>query len=287
MATNNKNKENLACDVDDDPTQEFEIPTGLRRAAGSHAPEIELDENTYDIDESSDPSGNLSKLELKTTVRTQVERIGNLEYELELLTSRHRGTSEELKAREEIANALNDEAVQARDALETAETAQLALGEEHETLTSALDELSERASRLDVENVDLREQLALSVNEANLLGRTLSSQELQLRDLEADLQSANLARESQLSIDKESSQRTTELASELDGARTELADLRDYVDRRKAEWDKQNSELSNLPSRTGANKNQGRESSNKVERLEADIAAAQARLEDTKERLKQ
>ena len=287
MANDKKKNESLRGEVDDDPTLEFEIPASLNQAGEMPAPEIELDENTYDIDQPTDPSANLSKSELKLTVRAQADRIGELEYELEQLTSRHRGLSEELKAREEIATTLNGEAARARDALRKAEATIRSRYKDHETLKSALDRTNERVSNLDRENKTLQEQLAESKQQADALKGQLDTQERIVRKLEADLQAARHTSETRTSSDKETNQRVAELQAQLDSAKSELSDLRNYVDQRKAEWDERDNELADVSTGRAPDERQDEEVAEQIAALKSELASARAQSQENRTRLKQ
>ena len=287
MATDKKNTDSLRGEADDDPTLEFEIPAALKRDGALPAPEIELDENTYDIDEPADPSANLSKSELKQTVRAQADRIGELEYELEQLTSRHRGLSEELKARVDIANTLNDEASSARDALHAAEAAIRSRNEEHETLKSALDRTNERASELSRENKALLEKLTESSKQTDTLRSQFDGQVSKIRQLENDLRASQHASENRKTTDKEAGRQAAELRTQLDRAKSELADLRSYVDQRKAEWDERDKEITGVSTTETPDGFEVEALSEQVASLQAELAAARSQADDNRARLKE
>jgi chromosome segregation ATPase len=287
MSTDKKKTEDLRAEVDDDPTLEFEVPAGLRHAGNSPEPEIELDENTYDIDEPSDPSANLSKSELKLTVRAQADRIGELEYEFEQLTSRYRGLSEELKAREEIANTLNDETARARNALREAEAAIRSRTEEHETLQSALDRSNERASGLEHENKALQEQLADVRNQAEGLRSQLDGQDRTTRKPESDPRVTLRSNETRQSSDDKASQRVSELQTHLDAANAELADLRNYVDQHKVEWDRRSEEQTDSSTSRSAGEHRGAGYSEQAATIKGEPDSARSQIEKIRASLKE
>ena len=286
MANDKNNTDSLRDEVDDDPTNEFEIPTMLQSAGDLPAPEIELDEDTYDIDEAAHTAANLSKADLKSTVRAQADKIGELEYELEQITSRYRGLSAELEAREEITNTLNDEALRASDALLRAEEAIQSRDEDHEILQSALDQAREQAADRNRENDVLQKQLAQSKEKTSSLNRQLDEQDARIRKLEDDLQTERHANDARTSSDEESDRRVVALQAQLDTAKAELADLCNYVDKRKAEWDERERAATTAST---ARDHVGRESrveSEQVNMLKSKLASARSQIDESRAKLK-
>ena len=154
MANKNKNPDKLVASIDTDSTSEFEVKR-LLRAMRDDGPEIEVDEQTFDIDDHQAGLNSYSRAELRALLTERETELENLRYQYEQINSKHRGLDEELKARVEITDDLNAKSAHAEE------------------------RISELIGKLDVE-----------VNDRNALRNDLDRSTARTEDLEAQLLSA-------------------------------------------------------------------------------------------------
>ena len=179
------------------------IPT-LTQAVGVPTEQLEVNQNTVDVDDCPDAIDSLSKSDLQHAVRKQRKTINELEFELEQRDVRVRGLRKELAVREEITSSVNEEVREAQKQVVNAADKLESMHNELTSLRAALDKANDRSLKLEEEVAQTRDA----------------------------------ARDRSLQI--------TELQHQLRSTLSELSDLRNYVDGRKEEWQKSESEMQKL-----------------------------------------
>ncbi len=109
MTNKNNKSDNLVDATDPDATAEVEV-RGVLRSMRTDSPEIEVDEQTFDIEDHHAGLNQYSRAELRTLLTERETELENLRYQYEQTRSRRRGLDEELKARIEITDDLNAQA---------------------------------------------------------------------------------------------------------------------------------------------------------------------------------
>lgn len=117
MANKNKKSDNLVDATDPDATAEVEAKRVLR-AMRNDSPEIEVDEQTFDIEDHDAGLNQYSRPELRALLTERETELENLRYQYEQTRSKRRGLDEELKARIEIAEELSAQTVRSQERID-------------------------------------------------------------------------------------------------------------------------------------------------------------------------
>lgn len=233
MASENNNLNNLASETDAstvDNTSELEI---LSIDLMPTEEELELDAKTFSLEIGED-DGELDSLQ--SDLRSKDERISNLQFDIEQLRARWTGLEKEISAREELTEMLQaDLRVVQEELTEKEDLVDRQLGE--------ISTLAEKVESLQVSNRDAKAAAAEYDAERQELKRKTEQQDAALADLREKL------RETEALVPPPDDPRDRIIAE----TRQALDELNTYVDGRKAEWERQNSELTALKAElTGA-----------------------------------
>ena len=242
--TNDKNKNNkLVSAYDDDPTANLEILREEACISDESGQNVEADSDVHIIDfermESEGDSASDTIASLKLDLQSRAESIGKLQVDIEQLRSRGMGLEKEIEVREEVTDTL---------------TAHLKLAHENQSKTGNLlkkreKEIESLTSRLSGQEQSLEES-ARRIEQSRM--DELES-ESRVKEIQAQLNAteerlATLTEESRAgrSEQEQNSVRVRTLSGEVDGLQKELAasrttvsELQQYIDGRKADWDKQ------------------------------------------------
>lgn len=182
---------------DDDPTAELEALT-VRHAFGPKDPELESEENTFDIEKlDGEIHDGVSVANLKSDLKMRSETIERLQFDIEQLHSKWLGLETEIKAREEVTSNLNAELKSVERKLERKETL---LGKRDATITSLKDEirdyenrvteLQQLADRYLAEKTELEagDEITLARQEITKLNGVITKQAAELRDVSSQQQ---------------------------------------------------------------------------------------------------
>lgn len=236
MANKNKNTKKLVAHTDDDPTSEFEIPDFLRSPQRNFEPEIEVDEQTFDIDDVQTSPHGRSRAELKSALSEQAKLVEVLNFEIEQLSSRRRGLEEELKARKEITDNINSEVQESRIQLGEAVRALETRNEEYDSTKTALNKANSLIERLNDTTSGLKIATKDFKRKIKSLESDLATGKKRYVALEKELRNKPKSTKISANTSEKSDNRVSARKLELETARTDLADLRNYVDGRKGEW---------------------------------------------------
>ena len=267
MASDN-NINSLANDAADVDTSELEI---LSVDLIPTDEELEMDADTFSLEEHGPDVQTVSSLQ--SDLRSRDERISTLQYDIEQLRSRWSGLEKEIEAREELTALLQADLKAAhkklsekdRDLgklqreiedlskrLEGSETAAATAAEEAETLAKKID--AEKASGED--SVDaLQTELDKSLAEAAEQRERADAISLELETLRERIAS-----------DQPPEQRYLD-------ARQEVAELRDYIDGRQADWTRQEEEIERLTNELSERRDKLVKRERELSRLEANLGS--------------
>ena len=246
--TNDNNKINeLVSEQDEDPTVEIEplSEEACVELGSGQQIEAESDANTFDFDQlgSDVEDADATIAQLKLDLRSRAESISKLQFDVEQLRSRWTGLEKEVKVREEITNTLTGELNLAHRKHSTTENLLRKREDEIEILTSKLSgqEQSLEDFARQIEHAGKNEQ------ESESRVKEIQSRLSAAGDKLAVLTKDNLAGRSE---QQETSIRIKSLTGEVDDLQTELAASRSslsglqmYIDRRNADWEKQQAQI--------------------------------------------
>jgi chromosome segregation ATPase len=244
MANDNNNNKTTASQVDEDPTAEFEIPANLLNHPRAYSPEIEVDEDTYDFEGDDAEERHLSGAALKQKLRMRQQRIDDLEFELEQLRAKHRGATEELSAREDIAITLGSAAEAARQLQAEAEAELNKVREELDALKSASERASESRSTLNDENQVLKASAVESERQIESLKEQLNAQDLKISQLQSDLSAGSRKSAQQPDTDEHAQSEIERLRSDLHKARDQVTELQAQIDSHLTQWRERENQIS-------------------------------------------
>jgi|GEM_PF-724383 len=246
MTNENNNTNELVDRSDDDPTSEFEIPESLRNFGNDFAPEIEVDEPTFDIDELPPDARHRTRVDMEAALAEQSQQIEALNFEIEQLVSRNRGLEAELEARKEIADDFSREAEESRNAISSAARSLETKDEEVKKAHAELENANSLAERLKDKTSEL--ELAAKEYERKIkaLEDNLAASEKNFAALERESGKQQEAARNRPAVAGSQSDEVKSLKKDLHGAHTQLEDLRGYVAGRKDAWAELNAELARL-----------------------------------------
>ena len=182
MTNENKTTNRLVAPSDDDPTSEIEIPEVIGHTIREFEPEIEVDEDTYDIDELEAENAGRSRTDLVAAVEVHAAAIAELEFEVEQLRNKRRGLEKELSVREEITADINYQIRELQRQLADVEKDRRQRNEKNESLASDLETARALSADLEREAAELK----LVVDDGQI---KIQSLEQDLEDREAKLDS--------------------------------------------------------------------------------------------------
>ena len=246
MTNENNNTNELVDRSDDDPTSEFEIPESLRNFGNDFAPEIEVDEPTFDIDELPPGTRHRTRVDMEAALAEQSQQIEALNFEMEQLLSRNRGLEAELEARKEIADDFSREAEESRNTISSAARSLETKDEEIKKAHAELENANSLAERMKDETSEL--QLAAKEYEGKIkaLEDNLAASEKKFAALERESEKKQKAAQNRSAVAGGQSEEVKRLKKDLHSAHTQLEDLRGYVAGRKDAWATLNAELARL-----------------------------------------
>jgi len=271
MANKNKNKEKLVSLTDDDPTAEFEVSSLLQNIRDGFEPEIEVDAQTFDIDNQHSDLNGKSRIELISALKNQAAVAEEMKFEIVQLQGRQRGLEEELKAREDISVNVTDEIRETGTQLEKTLHDLDASNNENSALQRSLEKANKLAEHLD----DKSHGLNIAAKEYRRKIRTLesdfSASEKRVIALQKDLEKKQTIVKTSRQKKKNADEQGSPLETELRDTRSDLAGLRSYIDGRKDEWHRLETELGNT-------RNQLADSRTEIERLSGKFDTQTAQL---------
>jgi chromosome segregation ATPase len=243
MANKNKNKESLIAASYEDANSRSEISALLRPMSDAARPEIEVDAQTFDIDEKNSEANGLSNAELKAALQEQTSLNEELNFEVEQLHGLQRGLQEELKAREEIANHIYDDRKEARASLKNTICDLELRTEECQKLQVVLDNADKRSQRVNDETSSLQIAAKEFKREIRSLKSDREKNKKKIAVLENELKTRQDSTTKQGRKFSAGGQRRSPVEYELQNFRTEIAELRTYVDGRKRDWAQMDADL--------------------------------------------
>lgn len=147
---NEKNNMNELVAQDDDPTAELEALDAVRLTA--HDEDLALESASGTCGYRQDDTGAAEIGELQSDLKARSEMIARLQFDIEHLRTKWNGLETEIKAREEIAETLNRELVEARETIELTERG---LRERDLQLEALKTDLGQRDADLQALRVDM------------------------------------------------------------------------------------------------------------------------------------
>ena len=271
MTNDNKKINKLVSEQDDDPTVELEplSEEACVQLGSVQQVEAESDADTFDFDQlgSDVEDADETIAKLKRDLQSRAESISKLQFDIEQLRSRWTGLEKEVKVREEITSTL---------------TAELKLAHRKHSATEKLLRKREKEIESLTSNLSGQEQsLEESARQIEEAGKSERESETRVREIETQLNAAGdklaaLKKENNAgrSEQQETSVRIRSLTGEVDklqaelaASRSSLSDLQQYIDRRNADWDKQQQQI---------NDNRDR-----IEQLTTELANASTKLRDS------
>ncbi len=242
MASDNNNIKSLAADAPESDTSELEvlsvdlIPTDE---------ELEMDADTFSLDERPVPVGSVESL--RSDLRSRDERISSLQFDIEQLHARWTGLEKEIEAREELTSMLQADLKAAHKSLRSKEREIGQLNRRIDSLTNDLDTATrpdeERATlehEIDALREDRRDDAAkIEALETELEAIRAEAQHSARRESDDAVSTGEGALRQQRRIDElEAGERTLEanlgrLDAMLKVARSENADLKTRLSKAK------------------------------------------------------
>lgn len=243
MANKNKKIESLVDPRKADLVTEFEVIPTLTQRVNVPVAELEVDDDTYDIERSNADIDASSKSEMAKALKGQSRKIEELEFELEHARVRRRGLAKELEVREEITQNITNELRAAKQQIRNAvsESVLAELNDQLKSRQSQIESLSRDLEASHKENLQLRDTLKRDVDaEINLVQDKMAEQEGELaaRAQEIDRlkkdnirfeeysNSLRIQLQDQISAGRVFTTMRRQMESNLDDARCEIGDLR-------------------------------------------------------------
>ncbi|MGI9205545.1 MAG: FHA domain-containing protein [Woeseiaceae bacterium] len=298
MANKNKKSDNLVDSTDTDSTEEVEVKRVLR-AMRDDGPEIEVDEQTFDIEDHDAGLDQYSRAELRALLTERETELENLRYQYEQIRNKRRGLDEELKARIEITDELNAQSVLTEERI----------GELTDKLDTETSDRKALRSELDI-SIEAIKDLETQLSEAlQNLGETTQKFEAEADDREnlqsqldkvsEDLDSEGKDRQSLQQRLDEAVKNAEHLKSQSISAETRLeeAEQKIIAEAEKREdlvqkFEAEAKERDNLAEQLDAAIKDGQnlqqrldESVEHAEHLKTESQSAEARLDDTLQKL--
>jgi chromosome segregation ATPase len=244
MANKNKNINELVAD-ENDRTTELKILAWDLHAVREDS-DLESDADTFDYIDSTrtESAGDETISELKSDLQNRSETIDRLQYDIEQLRAKWAGVESEITARQEITERLNHDLKNASEKrgqinrkLKTRDKTVKSLKAEIKSLKAEVrkrdgdfqniqetaTELETRISQGETTEEQLRSSLESSLEESARI-------ESELRELQEELKSAK-------NIDERSQREIAAVRQTLAEAQQATAELQQYVDGRRADWD--------------------------------------------------
>lgn len=270
MASDNNKIKHLAAEAPEGPTSEIEI---LSVDLMPTEEELEMDANTFSLDEDGSDSSNVATLQ--SDLRSKDERISSLQFDIEQLRARWTGLEKEINAREELTEILQTDLKAAHKAL-AAKDKQLARNER---------DLSALTAKLDA---------AMSAREAadqRLTEVERNFDELSKNSAEESEQIVNLTKELEAAAALQPAGDRYE--QEIAESRLAIAELNSYIDGRRDDWERQTVELESLTAglteknrRIGEQVEQLAATESKLNSVDAERIRVSDRLKDKQAQLK-
>ena len=285
MANTNKNSKKLVSATDEDPTSELDMPGALTRSSDEFPPEIEVDAQTFAIEDADVESQGQSDAELRRVLRSQSTVIDELSFDIEQLRGRRRGLEEELKAREEIAANVNIELKESRARLSEAIRDLESRNEEFRLTNQALKKSDRQIERLNDANNGLKTEAAEFKRMINSLESNFNASEARATALESELRILQETIESSRLQYHNSDGRIAALEKELNSSNSDLVDLRNYIDGRKAEWSSLETELAEASEQLSTQRQETDRLSREVDERNSQLADSREQCIKTSEQL--
>lgn len=246
MANKNKKLESLVDSRKAALETEFEAIPTLTQRVNVPVAELEVDDDTFDIERSNADIDSSSKSEMAKALKDQSRKIEELEFELEHARVRRRGLSKELEVREEITQNITSELRAAKQQVRNA-VSESVLAELNDQLKKRQDQIESLSRDLEAshkETLQLRESLKRDVDaEIDLIHDKMAEQEGELaaRAQEIDRlkkdntrfeeysNSLRIQLQDQISAGRVSTTMRRQMESNLDEARCEVGELRQQL----------------------------------------------------------
>lgn len=278
MVSDNNNINNLASASDDETTTELEALADTFRPDPDHDEELEADASTFEFEDLSDAPAtddDESIRVLRADLMSRTESVNRLQYDIEQLRIRWTGLEKEIKAREQLTDNVNEELRRARRKLARTRKALRRREEENRELADALEGKSAELEQASVQIERLREAAREAEGSGNALQAQIDEQQQTITRLQEQLKldEADQARREQRALSRVSEVQT--LQGQLAAARLSVAELRQYLDGRKRDWDRQQQALLDNEETIAG---QERE----IERLQQELARQVGQLADEK-----
>ena len=246
MANKNKKLESLVDPQKAALATDFDVIPTLTQRVNVPVAELEVDDDTFDIERSNAGIDASSKSEMAKALKDQSRKIEELEFELEHAQVRRRGLAKELEVREEITQNITSELRAAKQQIRNA-VSESVLAELNDQLKNRQGQIESLSRDLDAsheENLQLRETLQRDVDaEIDLVQHKIAEQEGELaaRAQEIDRlkkdntrfeeysNSLRIQLQDQISAGRILTTMRRQMESSLDDARCEIGDLRQQV----------------------------------------------------------
>jgi len=249
MANENKNTNKLVSEEDDDPTAELEVlpesasaeSVADRDIEAARAVETESDANTFDFDKLENDLGDADKTisRLKSDLKSRAENISKLQFDIEQLRLRWTGLEKEIEVREQITEKLSDELKVAQKKQSKTDKLLLRRTKEIDSLKKTLSRheqsLEEAAQRLKKAS----EQEQESDSRAAEIQSKLDVAEERIAALTQESLAERTAKEEAMAQVRSLSDELENHKKELIESRASVSELQQYIDQRKSDWDKQ------------------------------------------------
>jgi chromosome segregation ATPase len=237
MTNKNKNINELVTD-DDDPTAELETLSVDQLALRADS-DLESDANTFDYIESTrtGEAGDETISELKSDLQNRSETIDRLQFDIEQLRAKWAGVETEIGARQEMAEQLNRELQSAQEKRshndrqlkkhdKTIKSLKAEIRQrdgDYRKIQKTATDLQTRIGQGEATEQELRSSLKLSLEESTRIGT-------ELQQLQEKLNSV-------IDLEDQSQQEIAADRQTLAEAQQTTAELQQYIDGRRADWD--------------------------------------------------
>jgi chromosome segregation ATPase len=285
MANENKNTKELVAVTDEDPICDLDIHDTSINSPRDTQPEIEVDAQTFAIEDADIESTAQSDAEIRQILRSQARIIDELSFDVEQLRGRRRGLEEELKAREEIATNVNLELQASRAQLNEAVRELESRNEALKLTKQALKKSDRQIGKLDDANNGLKAEAADFKRMIKSLESNFNASEARAIALEKELGRLQESFEGSLLQHQNSDGKIATLEEELKVSQTDLSDLRIYIDGRKAEWSSLEHELAEASEHVNIQRNEAERLAREIDERNSQLVRSREQCISTSEQL--
>ena len=257
MANDNNNINILVDESDDDPTAELEVlseslvAAALAEGASNGETSESDDTGTFHTSEITVEGDRIAESisAVRPDTPSKSDKVGRLQLDIEQLRSKWSGLEREISAREVLTDKVNKQLAETEDELRETMGKLSARNSQIEELKSRLDDHAKQLAAAAEELSSLknvagdndreltkREQQIAEKNER--IKTLISEKDEQVKALVKELEAKQDAQRRAESTEQELNNQLSDLQKRLAETKSSLADLRQYVDGRKSEWDK-------------------------------------------------